>query len=99
MACKELGETFDIHTGGIDHVSVHHTNEIAQAVGAFGHNHARFWLHCEFLVDKTGKMSKSKGDFLRLQTILDEGFVALDYRYFCLLTHYRKQLTISWDAL
>ena len=99
MACEHLGEVFDIHTGGIDHIPVHHTNEIAQAQGAFGHNHARFWLHSEFLVDKGGKMSKSKGDFLRLQTVLDEGFDALDYRYFCLLTHYRKPLTFSWDAL
>lgn len=99
MACDQLGEQFDIHTGGIDHIPVHHTNEIAQAQGAFGDIHARFWLHNEFLIDKQGKMSKSKGDFLRLQTILDEGFDALDYRYLCLLTHYRKPLTFSWDAL
>ncbi|MFT4249992.1 MAG: cysteine--tRNA ligase [Candidatus Woesearchaeota archaeon] len=99
MGCCELGETFDIHTGGVDHISIHHTNEIAQARGAFGCNHAQFWLHNEFLVDKGGKMSKSKGDFLRLQTIIDEGYDALDYRYLCLLTHYRKPLMFSYEAL
>ena len=99
MGCSELGEVFDIHTGGQDHISVHHTNEIAQAKGAFGTNHARFWMHNEFLVDKSGKMSKSKGDFLRLQSVQEKGFDPLDYRYFCLLTHYRKPLSFSWEAL
>lgn len=99
MGCKELGEQFDIHTGGMDHITVHHTNEIAQARGAFGHNHAKFWMHNEFLLDKTGKMSKSKGDFLRLKTIVDKGYHPLDYRYFCLTTHYRKPLTFSFEAL
>ena len=99
MGCKELGERFDIHTGGMDHISVHHTNEIAQARGAFGHNHAKFWMHNEFLLDKTGKMSKSKGDFLRLQTITEKSYHPLDYRYFCLTTHYRKPLTFSFEAL
>jgi cysteinyl-tRNA synthetase len=99
MGCKELGNTFDIHTGGMDHITVHHTNEIAQARGAYGHNHAKFWMHNEFLLDKTGKMSKSKGDFLRLKTIQEKGYHALDYRYFCLTTHYRKPLTFSFEAL
>ena len=99
MACKYLGEKFDIHTGGIDHIPIHHTNEIAQAEGAFGHDHVRFWLHNEFLVMDEGKMAKSTGGFLRLQTILDKGYDALDYRYFCMLTHYRKPLTFTWEGL
>lgn len=99
MACKYLGEKFDIHTGGIDHIPVHHTNEIAQAQGAFGADHVKYWLHNEFLVTEGEKMAKSKGDFLRLASIIERGFSALDYRYFCLLTHYRKPLTFSWDGL
>ncbi len=99
MGCAQFGEVFDIHTGGVDHIPVHHTNEIAQARACSGKNHARFWMHNEFLVDKGGKMSKSKGDFLRLQSIIDEGFHPLDYRYFCLLTHYRKPLSFSFEAL
>jgi cysteinyl-tRNA synthetase len=99
MGVKYLGERFDVHTGGIDHIPIHHTNEIAQAQGAFGHDHVRFWLHNEFLVDDSGKMAKSKGDFLRLKTIVDKGYSPLDYRYFLLLTHYRKPVMFSWAAL
>lgn len=99
MGCKYLGETFDIHTGGVDHIPVHHTNELAQARGAFGHRHADYWLEGEFLNLKDGKMSKSTGDFLRLQTVKDEGYDPLDFRYLCLLTQYRKPLQFSWDAL
>ncbi len=99
MGVKYLGETFDIHTGGIDHIPVHHTNELAQAEAAFGHDHARVWMHNEFLLDETGKMAKSKGDFLRLQTLIDKGYDPLDYRYFLLLTHYRKPVTFTWEAL
>ena len=99
MGCHYLGEQFDIHTGGIDHIPVHHTNEIAQAQGAFGRDHVRFWLHNEFLVTDGEKMAKSTGEFLRLASILEQGYCALDYRYFCLLTHYRKPLTFTWQAL
>jgi cysteinyl-tRNA synthetase len=99
MGCAYLGETFDIHTGGIDHIPVHHTNELAQARGAYGDRHADYWLHGEFLNLEDGKMSKSKGDFLRLASLDDNGFDPLDFRYLCLLTHYRKPLTFSWDAL
>ena len=99
MGCKYLGETFDIHTGGVDHIPVHHTNELAQARGAFTHQHANIWMHGEFLNLKDGKMSKSKGDFVRLQTVQDKGFSPLDFRYLCLLTKYRKPLEFSWDAL
>lgn len=99
MGCHYLGEKFDIHTGGIDHIPVHHTNEIAQAEGAFGHDHVNVWMHNEFLLSGNEKMAKSTGDFLRLQTVLDKGFDALDYRYFLLQTHYRKAVTFSWEAL
>ncbi len=99
MGCHYLGEQFDIHTGGIDHIPVHHTNEIAQAQGAFGRDHVRFWMHNEFLVTDGEKMAKSKGEFLRLASVIEKGFSALDYRYFCLLTHYRKPLTFTWEAI
>ena len=100
MSSKYLGEHFDIHTGGIDHVPVHHTNEIAQAEGCFGHKWVNYWMHNEFLVVKDDeKMAKSAGNFLRLQSILDKGFSALDYRYFLLGTHYRKKIMFSWEAM
>jgi len=100
MATKYLGEHFDIHTGGIDHIPVHHTNEIAQSEAAFGHKWVNFWLHNDFLIEKEGqKMAKSKGDFLRLKTITDKGYDALDYRYYLLTGHYRSRLQFSWEAL
>jgi cysteinyl-tRNA synthetase len=99
MAVKYLGPQFDIHTGGIDHIPVHHTNEIAQAEAA-GLPFARYWMHGEFLVLKEGeKMAKSGDNFLTLDTLKHHGFDALDYRYFCLTAHYRKQLAFSYDAL
>ena len=106
MSMKYLGKHFDIHTGGIDHVPVHHTNEIAQSEGSFSEEERKkgpwvnYWLHNEFLVIEGGnKMSKSQGNFLRLQTILDKGYNALDYRFFLLSSHYRKQIYFSWDAM
>ena len=90
MSMKYLGDHFDIHTGGIDHIPIHHTNEIAQSEGATGKKWVNYWLHNEFLVvknDASGdgdKMSKSAGNFLRLQTLADKGYDALDYRYFLL---------------
>lgn len=99
MGCKYLGKTFDIHTGGVDHIPVHHTNELAQARGANKEPHAEIWMHGEFLNLKDGKMSKSKRDFIRLQTIRDKGYSPLDFRYLCLLTKYRKPLEFSWEAL
>lgn len=103
MSMKYLGEHFDIHTGGIDHIPIHHTNEIAQSEGATGKKWVNYWLHNEFLViGKTGesvKMSKSEGNFLRLQTLLEKGYSALDYRYFLLTGHYRKQLYFSYSAM
>ncbi len=99
MSMRYLGEQFDIHCGGIDHVPVHHTNEIAQSEGATGKKWVNYWLHNEFLIMQNGKMSKSKGGFLTLQALVDEGYDPLDYRYFLLGGHYRSQLVFSWDSL
>ncbi len=114
MSMKYLGKHFDIHTGGIDHVPVHHTNEIAQSEGSFDEAErakgpwVNYWMHNEFLILEGGKMSKSSGNFITLQTSLppergfslkDKGFAPLDYRFFLLGGHYRKQLVFSLDAL
>jgi cysteinyl-tRNA synthetase len=100
MSIKYLGEQFDIHGGGIDHIPIHHTNEIAQSEAATGkHPWVRYWLHNEFLVLDKGKMSKSSGDFLTLQSLVDDGYHPLDYRYFLLGGHYRSQLQFSLAAL
>ena len=100
MSMKYLGETIDIHAGGIDHIPVHHTNEIAQSEAATGkHPWVKYWVHNEFLVMDKGKMSKSAGGFLTLQTLIDEGYDPLDYRYFLLGGHYRSQLQFSYTAL
>jgi cysteinyl-tRNA synthetase len=100
MSMKYLGEQFDIHAGGIDHVPIHHTNEIAQSEAATGkHPWVRYWVHNEFLVLDRGKMSKSSGSFLTLQSLVDAGYDPLDYRYFLLGGHYRSQLQFSWESL
>lgn len=108
MSMKYLGEHFDIHTGGIDHVPIHHTNEIAQSEGATGKKWVNYWLHNEFLViaknknqteGEGDKMSKSSGNFLTLQTLVDKGYNPLDYRFFLLGGHYRKQIYFSFDAM
>jgi cysteinyl-tRNA synthetase len=100
MSIKYLGETFDIHAGGIDHVPIHHTNEIAQSEAATGkHPWVRYWIHNEFLVLDKGKMSKSTGGFLTLQSLMDAGYDPLDYRYFLLGAHYRSQVQFSYEAL
>lgn len=101
MSMKYLGENFDIHTGGIDHIPIHHTNEIAQSEGATGKKWVNYWLHNEFLVlsKEEGKMSKSSGSFLRLSSLLEKGYEALDYRFFLLGAHYRSQLAFSWQAM
>lgn len=99
MSIKYLGENIDIHCGGIDHIPVHHTNEIAQSEGALGHKWVNYWMHGEFLVLDDGKMSKSSGKFLTLSRIEEEGFDSLDYRYFCLQSKYRKQLLFSFNNL
>jgi cysteinyl-tRNA synthetase len=100
MSTCYLGEQFDIHAGGIDHISIHHTNEIAQSEAATGKKPwVRYWLHNEFLVLDKGKMSKSAGGFLTLQSLAEAGFDPLDYRYFLLGGHYRSQLQFSWESL
>jgi cysteinyl-tRNA synthetase len=100
MSMKYLGEQFDIHAGGIDHIPIHHTNEIAQSEAATGkHPWVKYWVHNEFLVLDRGKMSKSSGSFLTLQSLVDAGYDPLDYRYFLLGGHYRSQLQFSWESL
>lgn len=100
MASKYLGKQFDIHTGGEDHVSVHHTNEIAQSESCYGKKPwVKYWLHGAFLTFKGEKVSKSKGGLFTISELEDRGFTPLDYRYLCLGTHYRKQLAFSLEAL
>lgn len=100
MAMKHLGDTIDMHWGGEDHVAVHHTNEIAQSEAATGKPFSNYWLHARFLVTgDEGKMSKSAGDFLTLSTVTKKGYDPLAYRYYCLLTHYRKQLEFTWEGV
>ena len=107
MGEAELGMPFDIHTGGIDHREIHHPNEIAQNQAYRGcgsldcaeHSGARMWMHNNFLIDRGGKMSKSTGEFLRLQLLVDRGYHPLAYRLMCLQAHYRSELEFSWDGL
>jgi cysteinyl-tRNA synthetase len=96
-----LGLPFDIHTGGIDHREIHHPNEIAQNQARCGGDAsgANIWMHNNFLIDRTGKMSKSSGEFLRLQLLIDKGFHPLAYRLMCLQAHYRSELEFSWEGL
>ncbi len=99
MAVKYLGQPFDIHCGGIDHIPVHHTNEIAQSEAAEGKALADYWMHGEFLLMGSDKMAKSGDNFVTLQTLKEKGISPLAYRFLLLQVHYRKQLTFSWDAL
>lgn len=101
MSSALLGHPFDIHTGGIDHREIHHPNEIAQnqAHGCTADSGARIWMHNNFLIERRGKMSKSTGDFLVLQTLVDKGFHPLAYRLMCLQAHYRSELEFSWENL
>lgn len=101
MARQYLGDAFDIHTGGIDHREIHHPNEIAQNMARCGceGTGANFWMHNNFLVERTGKMSKSGGGFTTLQTLVDRGFHPLAYRLMCLQAQYRSELEFSWENL
>ena len=105
MSAELLGHPFDIHTGGIDHREIHHPNEIAQnqamqqAHGCGPDTGARIWMHNNFLIDRRGKMSKSSGDFLTLQALVDRGFHPLAFRMLCLQAHYRSELEFSWEGL
>ncbi len=99
ISIKYLGEHLDIHCGGVDNIFPHHTNEIAQSEAYLGHKWCNYWLHGEHLNDATGKMSKSKGEFLTVSLLESKGYDPLTYRFFCLQSHYRNQLVFSYDAL
>jgi len=99
MAMEYLGNTLDIHCGGIDHVTIHHTNEIAQSEAATGQKYVNYWVHGEFLILRSGKMSKSGGTFVTLSTLKEKGYDPLAYRYLCLGAHYRTQLEFSYESL
>ncbi len=99
MASRYLGPRIDIHCGGIDHIPIHHTNEIAQSEACFGHRWVNTWMHGAFLILDKGKMSKSSGSFVTLETVQREGFKPLHYRALCLGAHYRSELRFSWEAL
>ncbi len=99
ISMKHLGEYMDIHCGGIDNMFPHHTNEIAQSEAYLGHKWCNYWFHVHHLNDQTGKMSKSKGEFLTVSLIESKGYNPLAYRLFCLQSHYRKPLVFSYEAL
>lgn len=99
ISIKYLGEYLDIHTGGVDNIFPHHTNEIAQSEAYLGHKWCNYWFHNEHLIDESGKMSKSKGAILRISTLEEKGYNPLSFRYMALASHYRKQLLFSYDAL
>jgi len=99
ISMKYLGEYLDIHCGGIDNAFPHHTNEIAQSEAYLGHKWCNWWFHVLHLNTASGKMSKSKGEFLTVSLLEKKGYDPLAYRFFCLLSHYRKSLEFSWDAL
>ncbi len=94
-----LGEYLDIHCGGVDNIFPHHTNEIAQSEAYLGHKWCKYWCHGAHLNDKSGKMSKSKGEFLTISLLQEKGYHPLDYRYFCLNSHYRNPLVFSYESL
>lgn len=99
MSMKALGESFDIHTGGIDHINIHHTNEIAQAEAATNKPFVKYWVHHAFLIVEGQKMSKSLGNIYTVQDVIDKGFDPMSLRYLYLQTHYRQEMNFTWDAL
>ncbi|TSC61101.1 MAG: cysteinyl-tRNA synthetase, partial [Parcubacteria group bacterium Gr01-1014_107] len=99
MSVKYLGQPFDIHTGGVDHIPVHHTNEIAQSESAFGKPFVKFWMHNAFVNVGGGKMAKSEGNFITLKNLEERGFNPLALRYWFLTAHYRSPISFSWQAL
>ena len=99
ISIKNLGETIDIHCGAEDAIFPHHTNEIAQSEAYLGHKWCNYWVHLGFLNDETGKMSKSKGEFLTVSLLEEKGYAPLAYRYLCLNSYYHSQLTFSYDIL
>lgn len=99
MAVKYLGKKFDIHCGGKDHIPIHHCNEIAQAEVCYGTRLANFWVHGYFLEVDAGRMAKSAGEFLRVESLRERGYDALAFRYLCLTANYRSDLKFSWESL
>lgn len=99
ISIKYLGEHLDIHCGGVDNIFPHHTNEIAQSESFLEHPWCKYWFHVEHLNDESGKMSKSKGKTLTVDTLIENGYDPLSYRFLCLQSHYRKQLTFSYSSL
>ena len=99
ISMKHLGEYMDIHCGGVDNIFPHHTNEIAQSESYLGHKWCNYWFHVNHLNDQSGKMSKSKGDFLTVSLLEEKGYDPVAYRMFCLQSHYRKQLVFSYENL
>lgn len=99
MAMRYLGPTIDVHTGGVDHVTVHHTNEIAQSECATGVEFVRFWVHHDFLRVNEEKMSKSLGNIYTISDLVDKGFHPLAFRYLTFQTHYRAEMNFTWEAL
>lgn len=99
MSRKYLGDRFDIHTGGVDHIPVHHENEIAQSEALLGHPAANYWMHGEFMMVDNGKMSKSLGNTYTIDDLKAKGFKPLAFRYMCLNAHYRNKLNFTWDGM
>ena len=99
ISVRYLGEDLDIHCGGVDNIFPHHTNEIAQSEAYLGHSWCKYWIHGEHLNDSTGKMSKSKGEFLTVDLLKSKGYNPLSYRFMCLNSSYRKVLVFSYEAL
>lgn len=99
ISIRYLGEFLDIHGGGVDNIFPHHTNEIAQSEAYLGHKWCNYWFHNEHLLDDTGKMSKSHGEFLTVSLLIDKGYDPISFRFLCLNSHYRKQLLFSYDAI
>lgn len=99
MGLKYLGSEFDIHTGGVDHIPIHHENEIAQTCGLLGHPAAKFWIHGEFMLVNNGKMSKSLGNTYTIAQLADKGYDPIDFRYFCLNAHYRSKLNFTFEGM
>ena len=99
MSKKYLGETFDVHTGGVDHIPIHHENEIAQAECWLGHKAVNYWMHSEFMLIDGGKMSKSLGNVYTVTDLVEKGYAPVVFRYFCLNVQYRQKINFTWDAL
>lgn len=99
MGRKYLGDTFDIHTGGVDHIPIHHENEIAQSEALLGHPAVNYWMHVEFMQVDGKKMSKSLGNTYTLDELEEKGYSPMSFRYFCLNTHYRKKLNFTFEGM